>query len=311
MIPTMVAGNGNLVRPAGQCGKLGEAFTGLFKDSGMDHAEVMYSGHDDSEHILSNPAVQGLHFTGSTNAGRKLAEICGRHLKRSSMELGGNDAYVVLADADVKKAVEDVISSRLRNAGQVCTSAKRAIVHESIYEEFAKLLKEEVLKKKVGDPTDKDTEVGPLCKVSAAKEVYEQIQKTLQSGDTLLFGGEAPEGALIKPTGVKVGDPLKSYVAKEEIFGPVFSISTFKDEDEAIKIANNSNYGLGATIVTKDIEKGAKLSRLLEAGAVYVNKPVTSFSNIPAGGIKESGWGRDNGTFGVEAFANIKSYYIC
>ncbi len=311
IVPTLLAGNGILVKPPSNCGHIGEAMAKLFQDSGMDHVDVIYCSSEQSEHIMSNPAVQGLHLTGSTKAGKILAEICGRHLKRTSMELGGNDAYIVLEDADVGKAVENVIASRLRNAGQVCTSAKRAIVHESIYEEFVKTLKEKVLSMKVGSPYDKDTEIGPVVKASAAKEIHEQIQKTLSTGDELLFGGEAPQGALLKPSAVRIIDASKSYVAKEEVFGPLFSVITFKTEEEAIKIANDCPYGLGGTIVTKDLERGAKLSRLVEAGAVFVNKPVTSFSNLPAGGVKESGWGRDCGQHGVETFANIKTYYIC
>ena len=309
--PTMVAGNGILVRPASQCGKIGECMAKLFKDSGLDHMDVIYSNTADTDAIMSHPAVQGLHLTGSTKSGKIVAEICGRHLKRTVMELGGNDAYIVLADADVDTAVEGAISSRLRNCGQVCTSAKRVIIHESLYEDFAKKLQEKVLKMKIGNPSEKDTEIGPLAKESFAKDVYEQIQKTLSTGDQLLFGGEPPKGAFLNPTAVKIVDPSKSYVAKEEVFGPLFSIATFKTEEEALHLANDCPYGLGGTIITKDLEKGAKLSRLVEAGSVFVNKPVTSFSNLPSGGVKESGWGRDCGAQGVEAFANIKTYFIC
>jgi len=310
IIPTLVAGNGVVIRPAGITGKIGQAMSDLFKDAGLDQAEILFSNHDDTEHIIAHPAVQGFHFTGSTGAGKNLAALCGKHLKRTVMELGGNDAYIVLADADLDFAVDKAVASRLRNCGQVCTSAKRIIVHQGLYEQFAAKLKAKVEAMKQGNPMEKDTEIGPLCKEAAAKQVFEQIQKTLASGDTLLFGGEEPKGAYLKPTAVKVNDHKKSYAAQEEVFGPLFTLTTFNTEEEAIELANDCVYGLGGTIITKDTDKGEKLSRLVQAGSVFVNNPVTSFSNLPSGGVKHSGWGRDCGQAGVEAFANIKTYFI-
>lgn len=207
LIPTLVAGNGIVIRPAGITGKVGQAMSQLFQDAGLDHADVVFSNHDDTEFIISHPAIQGFHFTGSTGAGKNLAAICGKNLKRTVMELGGNDAFIVLPDADIDFAVEKSIHSRIRNCGQVCTSAKRIILPESLYETFAAKLKAKVEAMKWGNPAEKDTEIGPLCKAGAAKQVWEQIQKTIASGDTVIFGAEEPKGAYLKPTAVKVGRP--------------------------------------------------------------------------------------------------------
>lgn len=310
IIPTLCAGNGVIIRMAGNCGMVGEAMNQLFIDAGLEQARVIFNGHDDTDYIMSLPAIQGMHFTGSTGVGRTLAQLCGKYLKRSVMELGGNDAFIVLKDADIDFAVDKAVASRLRNCGQVCTSAKRIIIHKELYDSFVEKLKAVVTAKKIGDPMDATTDIGPLCKQRACDEVWSQIQKTLESGDELLFGGEKPDGCFLKPTAVRIKDPSKSYVNNEEIFGPVLAIATFETEEEALELANGSNYGLGGTVITKDTDHGAKLSRKVQAGAVFVNRPVTSFSHLPAGGVKESGWGRDCGRQGVEAFANVKTFFI-
>ena len=217
LVPTLCAGNGILMRMAGNCGRMGEAIATLFKDAGLDHCDVAFSNTEDTDFILQQKEIQGLHFTGSTKIGGQLAALCGKNLKRSSMELGGNDAFIVLHDANCDFAVDKAISYRLRNCGQVCTSGKRIIIHQSLYASFVDKLKQKVEAMKIGDPKLKETQLGPLVKASAAKKVHEQVHQTLKTGDILIFGGEAPNGCYYKPTCVKVNDFKKSYASQEEV----------------------------------------------------------------------------------------------
>jgi len=310
MIPTLVAGNAVLVRPANSCPLTGLALQEVFRQSGFDNVDIVFSSPEDTDLIMGDPAVQGLSFTGSTKVGKIIAPMAAKHLKRTVLELGGNDAFIVLADADVDAAVSNAIKTRLNNNGQVCNAGKRFFVHKSIFNQFVEKLETKVKAMKTGDPTDPKTELGTMARDDLTDTIWEQVSRSLKTGDKLLFGGVKPKDNFFNVTALKVGNTDKSILLHEELFGPVFTLIEFEDEEEAIRLANNTSYGLGAAVMTKDLSKAETLIRRLDAGAVFVNSPVGSHSKLPSGGIKESGYGRDCGTHGIESFANIKAFSI-
>lgn len=310
IVPTLCAGNGVLIRPAQSCPLTGLALQEVFKHAGFDNVDIVFSSPSDTEFILSNPAIHGLSFTGSTPVGKQIAGLAAKHLKRTTLELGGNDAFIVMADADLDLAVSNAIKTRMNNCGQVCNAGKRFIVHKSLVEPFVNKLEAKVKALKVGDPMDPKTEVGPLAREDLVATLWDQVSRAQQSGDQVLFGGSKPTDNFFPVTGLKVKDLKKSVLMNEELFGPVFSIFEFEHDDEAIDIANHSQYGLGAAIMTKDLQKAERLIRELDAGMVFVNTPVGSDSRLPSGGIKDSGYGRDCGHHGIESFANIKTFSI-
>ena len=310
IIPALVAGNSVLVRPANSCPLTGLALQEVFKASGLDTVDITFSSPQDSDFILSNPAIQGLSFTGSTNVGKVISEIAGRHLKRAVLELGGNDPFIVFADADIDLAVSNAIKTRLNNCGQVCNAAKRFIVHRSVFTEFVQKLEAKVKVLRVGDPTDPKTDVGPLARDDLTATLWDQVSRSISGGDQVIFGAVKPTDNFFTPTALKITDPNNSVPMREELFGPVFSLVEFDTEEEAIRLANQTQYGLGAAIMTRDIENVERIIRQIDAGMVFVNTPVGSHSKLPSGGIKQSGYGRDSGSHGIEAFANIKTFSI-
>lgn len=310
MIPTLVAGNSVLVRPANSCPLTGLALQEVFRQSGFDNVDITFSSPDDTEFIMSDPAIQGLSFTGSTNVGKHIAPLAAKHLKRTVLELGGNDPFIVLADADVDLSVANAIKTRLNNNGQVCNAGKRFFVHKSLLNQFVEKLEAKVKAMKTGDPMDPKTELGTMARDDLTALIWDQVSRSVASGDKLLFGGVAPNDNFFGVTAIQVGNTKKSILMSEELFGPVFSIIEFENEDDVIRLANNTAYGLGAAIMTKDLEKAEKLIRRIDAGAVFVNSPVGSHSKLPSGGVKDSGYGRDCGTHGVESFANVKAFSI-
>lgn len=310
MVPTLTAGNGVLVRPAQSCPLTGLVLQEVFHEAGFDNVDILFSAPEDTDFILSDPAIQGLSFTGSTKVGKHIAGIAGRHLKRSVLELGGNDAFIVLADADVELAATTAVKSRLNNCGQVCNAGKRFIIHKSVVNSFIEKLEAKVKALKIGDPMDPKTEFTTLARTDLADSLWEQVNRAIKGGDQVLFGGVKPTDSFFPATAFKVKDIHNSILMKEELFGPVFTIIEFDNEEEAIRIANDTQYGLGATLMTKDLEKAERIIRQLDAGMTFVNSPVSAHSKLPSGAIKESGYGRDCGRHGVEAFANIKTFSI-
>jgi succinate-semialdehyde dehydrogenase/glutarate-semialdehyde dehydrogenase len=310
MIPTLTAGNGVIVRPAQSCPLTGLALQEVFQEAGFDNVDIVFSSPEDTDFIMADPAIQGLSFTGSSNIGRIVAASAAKNLKRTVLELGGNDAFIVLADADVEVAASTAVKSRLNNCGQVCNAGKRFIVHKSLVGAFIEKLEAKVKAMKTGDPMDPKTELTCLARDDLAASLWQQVDRAIKGGDQLLFGGVKPDGAFFEPTAFKVRDVKNSMLMKEELFGPVFSVIEFETDEEAIEIANSSQYGLGATLMTKDLEKAEHLIRQIDAGMTFVNSPVSAHSKLPSGATKESGYGRDCGTFGVEAFANIKTFSI-
>jgi succinate-semialdehyde dehydrogenase / glutarate-semialdehyde dehydrogenase len=255
--------------------------------------------------------VRAVTLTGSTPAGKAVAAQAGAVLKKTVLELGGSDGYVVLDDADLDLAAETCVNSRLINAGQSCIAAKRFIVLESVLEPFTSRFVALMKGKKVGDPLAEGTDVGPLARHDLRDDLHKQVRSSIEKGATLLMGGHVPpgEGAYYPPTvltDVKPGMPAYD----EEMFGPVASILIATDEADAVRIANDTVFGLGGAVFTRDLARGERVARSLDAGATFVNSLVASDPRLPFGGVKESGYGRELGVFGIREFVNIKTVYV-
>ena len=310
LVPALMTGNCVLLRPANSAPQVGEVMQQLFDEFAVTSSQVCFSHPDQTEDILADPLVQGVSFTGSTATGRSIAGIAGRHLKKCVLELGGNDPFIVMDDADLDFAATIAVKSRLMNAGQVCFSSKRFIVHRLMADQFAKKLEEKFSSYVTGNPMDRKTTLGPLARDDLTEKYWSQLRQTVEAGDEPLHGFEAPIGNLVKPSIFRVKDYDRSILMNQEIFGPAFPIVTYSHMDEAIELANRTNYGLAATIICKDTERAQQQARLIDAGVVFVNGVVGSASNLPIGGVKHSGYGRECGQHGVESFANIKTFFI-
>lgn len=268
----------------------------------------IFASYDQVDHIIEDPRVQGVALTGSEGAGRKIAASAGKNLTKSTLELGGTDVFVVLDDVDVGAAAKDAAKARLTNAGQVCTAAKRYIVSAEIYPDFLAALRDEFVKYHLGDPLDEKTTLAPLSSKSAQKQLQEQVEKVIAGGAEVLFGDPTPnkgKGAGFSPlilSGMDESNPMY----EEELFGPVAQIYQAHSDDEVVKIANNSRHGLGGAIYTKDVERGKKIASRIETGQVTINQILSSQSEVPFGGVKDSGYGRELSDWGIYEFANIK-----
>jgi succinate-semialdehyde dehydrogenase/glutarate-semialdehyde dehydrogenase len=261
--------------------------------------------------IIEDKNIIGVTLTGGEPAGRSVAKIAGENLKKTVLELGGSDAYIILEDVDLEKATDLATFGRLQNNGQTCIAAKRFIVLEDIYDNFLKLFTKKMKDAKMGEPKDEDTYYGPLARVDLRDELHKQVEKTIEQGGKLILGGKIPnqKGAYYPAT--ILADLKPGMTAfDEELFGPVASVIKAKDENEAIELANNSTFGLGSGVLTGNSERGEKIALQLEAGNSFVNKLVASDPRLPFGGIKNSGYGRELSDFGVKEFVNIKTIWV-
>lgn len=307
--PNIAAGNTVIMKPATSVYQCALAIQQLFDDAGFP--EGVYNTFaidtDHMEDIVADDRVRGVMLTGSEKAGSSIAELAGKHLKKSVLELGGSDPFIVLEHADLDKAVKGIIEGRFENSGQVCTSSKRIIVVESVYDELVEKLKSEVPKVKIGDPLEEETEFGPMSSEEQMEIVLEQIQKTADGGANLVLGGKRldQKGFFIAPTlftEVAKGQPAYD----EEIFGPVIALIKVKDDEEAVKVANDSAYGLGGTVFCEDIDHAKQIARKIETGMVFINRPTTSVPQLPFGGVKNSGYGRELSWLALTEFVNQK-----
>ncbi len=312
--PALMAGNAVLLKHAPNVLGCALASEGLLREAGAPEAlfRVLTVDIEQVELVSGDRRVAAVTVTGSRRAGRAVAEAAGRALKRSVLELGGSDPYLILADADVEAAASACAASRLINSGQSCIAAKRFIVVDSVREEFERLFVDRMRRAVVGDPRDPSTDVGPLARSDLRETLHRQVTESTKQGARLLLGGELPSGPgyFYPPTVLtEVGPGMPVY--EEETFGPVAAIIPARDETEAIRIANDSPYGLGAAVFTRDIRRGEEIAaRGLEAGNVFVNAFVKSDPRLPFGGIKESGYGRELSTFGIREFVNVKTIYV-
>jgi len=312
--PALMAGNAGVLKHASNVPGCALAIEDVFQKAGFpnDLFKTLLIGSAKVDAVIEHPLVRAATLTGSTSAGRAVGRKAGEMLKKTVQELGGSDPYVVLEDADFEPAVEACVTARLINSGQSCINGKRFIVVESIRERFEEAFVEEMKLRKVGDPLDEETEVGPLARDDLRDEVHEQVEASLAGGARLLLGGVVPEkpGAWYPPT-VLTDVPPGTPAYDDEIFGPVAAIIPVRDEQEAIRVANDTVFGLGAAVFTRDVEKGERIAATeLEAGCCFVNDFVRSDPRLPFGGVKESGYGRELSRFGIREFVNIKTVYI-
>ncbi|MCL4127465.1 UNVERIFIED_CONTAM: hypothetical protein GTU68_021650, partial [Idotea baltica] len=273
--------------------------------------ENVFATSKQIEKITSDRRVKGLTLTGSVGTGRILAELAGRNLKKSVMELGGSDPAIVLDDADLELASKSIARARCFNTGQYCIAAKRVFVADRIYDDFMSLFLDEMKSYECGDPLELGTKMGPLARKDLRVNLDRQVKDSISKGASLTLGGEIPEGiGYFYPATILENINLDSPAFNQELFGPVAAVIKYKDDQEAISLANNSDYGLGASIYSADKERALNLSTQIEAGNVYINQPVTSTPELPCGGIKNSGYGREYGEEGIKEFVNIKTVWM-
>lgn len=314
LAPALIAGNCGVLKHASNVPGCALVIEEMIIQAGFPaHVfQTLLMGSSQVEKIIENPHIKAVTLTGSTNAGMSVASKAGAMLKKVVLELGGSDAYVVLADADLENAAEVCVTSRLTNSGQSCIAAKRFVVEESVIEEFTSLFLQKMKDQVMGNPLDINTDVGPQSRADLRDELHAQVVKSIEKGAVCILGGEIPEGdnAYYPPTILtNVLPGMTGY--EEELFGPVASIISAKDENDAIRIANDSIFGLGSAVFTQDIAKGERIAATaLEAGSAFVNQRVQSDPRLPFGGIKTSGYGRELGGFGILEFVNIKTVYI-
>lgn len=311
--PAIMAGNTGLLKHASNVPQTALAIVEVFKEAGLPDGvfdTLLISGSKASE-LIQLPTIKAATITGSEYAGSQVAKYAGESLKKSVLELGGSDPFVVLEDANIDKAAKNAAHSRLINSGQSCIAAKRFIVVESIADAFQEKFLHYLKEKKMGNPMEEDTEVGPMARQDLADEIEKQTKESVDAGAELLLGGSQPEheGTFMDITLIK-NPPKGSPAHDDEIFGPVASLFVEKDEKAAIAKANDSPFGLGASLWTQDHEKADRLAREIEAGCVFVNQFVKSDQRVPFGGIKRSGYGRELSDYGIKEFVNIKTIWI-
>ncbi len=312
--PTLMAGNVGVLKHASNVQGCALAIEKIFLDAGFpEHAfRSLTINASAVKEVIENPIIKAVTLTGSTPAGQSVAALSGAALKKTVLELGGSDPYVILEDADLDKAVIACKTGRYLNTGQSCIAAKRFIVVESVLSSFREKLLESVKTLKWGDPIEEDVDLGPMVNWSARDELHQQVTESIKMGARLLVGGEIPDnpGAFYQATvmdNVKPGMPAFD----DELFGPVSSIISAKNEDEAITLANQTLFGLGSAVFTEDIKKGERIAaEKLESGACFVNDFVKSDPRLPFGGIKASGYGRELSSVGIHEFVNVKTVYI-
>ena len=312
--PGLTAGNAGLLKHSSNVTGCALAIEKIFKDAGFPENlfRTLIISSKRVKEVIHNETVKAVTLTGSVPAGRAVAEEAGAVLKKTVLELGGSDPYLVLEDADIEQAVGTCVTSRLINGGQSCIAAKRFIIVEQIYNEFEKRYVEKMKQQKMGDPLDESNDLGPQARSDLRDELHEQVIKSINKGAELLLGGQIPEGkgAYYPPTVLSnVSKGMPAY--DEELFGPVAALIKVKDEAEGIEVANDSTFGLGAAVFTGDTARGERIaSKELDAGCCFVNEFVKSDPRLPFGGVKDSGYGRELSYFGIKEFVNIKTVYI-
>lgn len=313
-ISNLMAGNGVLLKHAASCTGSGLYLRKLYERAGLpkDLFSVLIINKDQSEAVINHDYVRGVTFTGSAEVGRLIAKQSASALKKSVLELGSNDAYLVLEDADVDTAIKVCIQGRMVNNGETCISAKRMVVTEAVYDRFIEGYVEAMSQIKMGDPLDEKSELGPMAREDLRDKLADQVQDSISKGARALCGGHKPERTgYFYPatvlTEVKPGQPAYD----EELFGPVASVIRAKDDQDAMRIANDSRFGLGGGIISKDVDRAIELaSAYFDTGMVFINGYGLADPNMPFGGVKDSGYGREHGGFGLREFVNIKSIFV-
>lgn len=316
LAPALMAGNGAVLKHSSGVTGCALEIERVIEDAGFPKHifKTLICGSKAIPKVIENPHIKAVTLTGSTEAGKKVAEQAGKLIKKTVLELGGSDPYIVLEDADLEKAAKVCAEARLINNGQSCIAAKRFIVIASVEEKFTRLFRAEMESKKTGDPLKPDTDLGPMARSKLRDELHQQVLKSIQQGAKCILGGEIPvidgNHAYYQPTILtKVKRGILAY--DEELFGPVAAIITAEDTDDAICIANDTNFGLGAAVFTRNAELAEDIARnKLASGSCFVNEAVKSDVALPFGGINQSGYGRELSMFGIHEFVNIKTIYI-
>ncbi|WP_434587381.1 NAD-dependent succinate-semialdehyde dehydrogenase [Streptomyces sp. A5-4] len=307
--PNLVLGNTVLVKHAGICPQSALALEELFRDAEAPEGVYtnLFVSHEEISRIIDSPVVRGASLTGSERAGAQVAERAGRNMKPSLLELGGSDVFIVLDREGLERTIGAAVAGRMANTGQSCVASKRFIVLEDVYDDFVDGMRREFQALRPGDPADEATTLGPLSSEQAASDLADQIRETVDQGAELVTGGHRIDrpGAFVEPTiitGVKPG--MRAYA--EELFGPAAVIYRVADEDEAVALANDSQYGLGGSVFCADVERGRRVAERVETGMVWVNHPTSTQPDLPFGGIKRSGYGRELSKLGMQEFVNRK-----
>lgn len=306
-LPALMAGNVALLKHAPNVTGCALAIESLLLEAGFPEGvfQTVVIDVDLVERIIASPVVQGVALTGSEYAGSQVASMAGKHIKKTVLELGGSDPFIIFPDANLEKTVKVAIQSRMQNAGQSCIAAKRFIVLESIRDQFMEKFESGIRALKQGDPFQEGITTGPMARIDLAEKLEKQLESCIAAGAKLIVGGTRT-GCNFAPTlldHVKQGMPA----FEEEMFGPVASVITVKTIDEAVQMANASRYGLGASVWTEDLKKGEQVARLVESGSVFVNSLMRSDARLPFGGIKKSGYGRELSLAGIREFVNTKT----
>lgn len=311
--PTLMAGNTGLLKHASNVPQCALAIEEVFTLAGFPDGvfQTLLIGSEATNEIISDPRIQAVTLTGSEKAGAAVASTAGQHIKKSLLELGGSDPFIILEDADLEKASETAAKSRMINFGQSCIAAKRFIVMDKVYDEFLEKFSEHIKSLKFGNPMEEDSDYGSMARPDLAEELYEQIQDSVKAGAKVHLGGNKPEkgSASFEPT-ILVDIPEGCPAYEEELFGPVASVFRVNSIEEALQLANDSEFGLGASLWSSDIEKAEKLANQIETGAVFINAMVASHPHLPFGGIKKSGYGRELSRNGILEFVNSKTVYL-
>ena len=313
-VPQIMAGNTVLLKHAKNVWGMAERLQELYEEAGLPKGvfTALKISHDQSDEVIANPKVRGVTLTGSDGAGRHVAAVAGKHLKKTVMELGSNDAYVVLSDADVEQAVKTCVQGRIVNNGETCVAAKRFVVVDDVYEAFRDAFVERMSAIEPADPTDPEAKLGPMARAELRDTLHQQVAESVEKGATLLVGGEVPDrpGAWYPATvleDVAPGQPAYD----DELFGPAAALIRVTDDAEAMRVANDSRYGLGGGIFSADVERAIELARTeFDTGMVNINGYNLAKPNLPFGGVKDSGYGREHGGFGIREFVNAKAVMI-
>lgn len=309
LAPNLALGNPVLAKHANIVPHCADVFEKLVEEAGAPKGAWtnLFISTDQVADLIADPRVQGVALTGSERAGSAVAEQAGKHLKKSTLELGGNDVFVVLDDADIDEAVHQGAQARLSNCGQVCTAAKRFILHEKIADTFMAKFSAALQSATPGDPLDEKTTLGPLSSKDARDRLVKQVDEAVKNGARVEFGGRAIDGVgcYYQPT-VLTGLTPDNPAYYQEFFGPVAQVYVVADDRAAVALANDSNYGLGGSVWTKDIARGRKMASQIETGMVFINSQSDTSAELPFGGVKRSGYGRELSDLGIKEFANQK-----
>ncbi len=312
-VPATLAGNTVLLKHAsnvqGCAGALQEVFAAAgFPDGVFRNLAI---GSDAVQQVIEDPRVRGVSLTGSEGAGRAVAAAAGKHLKKTVLELGGSDAFIVLGDSDLEHVIEQAAKARFQNNGETCIAAKRFIVEEAVAEDFVSGLRAKLEAMRVGDPIEEDTDLGPLAREDLLDDLHDQVSRSIEAGAVCVTGGQRIErpGTFYAPT---LLDHVRPGMAAfdEETFGPVAAVSRAADADDAVALANASRYGLGGSVWTSDRARGEAIARRLDCGCTFVNAIVKSDPRLPFGGVKDSGYGRELSALGIREFVNAKTLWV-